>query len=215
MPVQLGLKILEQLTTTPYKLYRTTIYVSLAAQKLHQQTTYITKHKYSHYKSISTCEGHNFWPQPVQILITQLHRASKRPSTPQALYTGLLNTIPQHSSSLIYTHFTNIAIQKHSPNIILDTPPPEIHHSGNALPRADRVHLSELRCGHHTALATYRKRIDESVDEVCTHCSTDTYSLAHIMTHCSALTHIRAQHNLSSPLDLWHYLANCLLFLRG
>ena len=132
-------------------------------------------------------------------------------TTPQALYTGL-NTIPQHSSSHIHMHFTNLVIQKLGPNTILGTHPSEIHHSELALPRADRVHLNRLRCGHHTALATYQKRIDDSVDEVCTHC---THSLTHIMTLCPALTHIRAQHNISSPLDLWHSLANCLLFLRG
>ena len=135
-------------------------------------------------------------------------------TTPQALYTGL-NTIPQHSSSHIHTHFTNIAIQKLGPNTILGTPPPEIHYSEHALPRADRVHLSRLRCGHHTELATYRKRIDDSVDEVCRHCSTNTHSLTHIMTHCPALTYIRVQHNISSPLDQWHSPANRLLLFRG
>ena len=135
-------------------------------------------------------------------------------TTPPALYTGLLNTIPQHSSSShIHTHFTNIAIQKLGPNTILGTPPSEIHNSEHALPRADRVQPSRLHCGHHTALATYQKRIDDSV--VCTHCSTNTHSLTHIMTHCPVLTHIRTQHNISSPLDMWHSLANCLLFLRG
>ena len=44
-------------------------------------------------------------------------------TTPQALHTGLLNTIPQHSSLHIHTHFTNIAIQKLGPNTILGTPP--------------------------------------------------------------------------------------------
>ena len=38
-------------------------------------------------------------------------------------------------------------------------------------------------------------------------------SKVHIMTHCPASTHIRAQHNISSPLNLWHSPANCLLFL--
>ena len=125
-------------------------------------------------------------------------------TTPQALYTGFLNTIPHHSSSHIHTHFTNLAIQKLGPNTILGTPPPEIHHSELALPRADRVDLSRPRCGHHTALATYQKRIDDSVDEVCTDCSTGTHSLTPIMIHCPALTHISTQHNISSPLDLWH-----------
>ena len=136
-------------------------------------------------------------------------------TTPQALYTRLLNTIPQHSSSHIHTYFTNIAIQKLGPNTILGTPPTEIHHKELALPRVDWVHLSRLHCRHHTALSTYRKRIDDSVDEVCTHCSTNTHSLTHIITHCPTLIHIRAQHNISNPLDLQHSPANCLLFLRG
>ena len=136
-------------------------------------------------------------------------------TTPQALYAGLLNTIPQYSSSHIHMHFTNIAIQKLGPGTILDTPPLEIHHSEHALPRMDRVHLSRLCCGPHTALATYQMRIYDSIDEVCIHCSTSTHSLIHIMTHRPTLTHIRAQHNISSPQDLWHFLANCLLSSGG
>ena len=138
-------------------------------------------------------------------------------TTQQALYTGLINTIPQHSSSHVHSHFTNIAIEKLCPNTIFGTPwspPREKHRSEDALPCADRVHLSRLLCRHHTALATYRKRIDDSVDKVCIHCSTNTHSLTHIMTHCPTLTHIRAQHNINSPLDLCHSLINCLLFLR-
>ena len=130
-------------------------------------------------------------------------------------YTLDSSTSSPNTSSHIHTHFTNVAIQKLGPSTILGTPPPEIHNSELALPLSDRVHLSRLRCGHHTALATYRKRIDDSVDEVCTHCNTGTHSLTHIMTHCPALTHIRTQHNISSPLDLWHSPANCLLFFRG
>ena len=79
-------------------------------------------------------------------------------TNPQALYTGLLNTIPLHSSSHIHTHFTNMAIQKLGPNTILGTRPPEINHSERALPCADRVHHSRLRFGHHTAQATYQTK---------------------------------------------------------
>ena len=155
--------------------------------------------------------------QPVQIRTTHattcwrtnhLHVASK---LQHRHYTQDSSTpSPQHSSSHIHTHFTNIAIQKPGPNTKLGTPPPppKIHRSEHALPRADQVHLSRLCCGHHTALATYRRRIDDSIDEVSTRCSTNTHSLTHIMTHCPALTHIRAQHNISSPLDLWQSPAN-------
>ena len=142
----------------------------------------------------------------------QLHVASKLLHK----YYTLDSSTP--SPTLWFTH--PHALHKHShtktrSNTISGTLPPEIYHSELALPRADRVHLTRLRCGHHTALSTYRKRIDDSVDEVCTHCSTNTHSLTHIMIHCPALTHIRAQHNISSPLDLWHFPANCLFFLRG
>ena len=122
----------------------------------------------------------------------QLHVASK---LPQKHYKLDSSTPSPNTSSHIHTHFTSLAIQKLGPNTILGTPPPEIHHSELALPCADRVHLSRLRCRYHTAVATYRKRIDDSVDEGCTHCSTGTHSLTQIMTHCPVLTHIRTQHN--------------------
>ena len=85
----------------------------------------------------------------------------------------------------IYTHFTNIAIQKLDPNTILGTTPPEIHHSEHALPRADRVHLNRLRRGHHTEREWMITPV--SVDEVCLHCNTSTNCLTHIMTHCPAV----------------------------
>ena len=150
--------------------------------------------------------------QTVQILIThgttywrtnQLHVASK---LPYKHYTLVSSTPSTDTSSHMRTNNTSIAIQKLAPNTILDTPPTEIHQSEHTpLLRADRVHLCRLRCGHHTALATYQKRIYDSVDEVYIHCSTNT--------HCPALTHIRAQHNISSPIDLWHSPAKCLLLI--
>ena len=88
-PVLLEPQTLQQLITTPYKLNRTMLNESsLAAHKVHQQTTYITKYRYLHYKIISTCDEHNVWQQLVQILIThanlcchinQLHVSSKLP----------------------------------------------------------------------------------------------------------------------------------------
>ena len=131
-------------------------------------------------------------------------------TTPQALYTGLLNTIFTHPHALQkYSHTKT----RSEHNIRYSYT--EMHHSEHALPRADRVHLSWLRYGHYNELATYRKSIDDSVKKVCIHCSINTHSLTHIMTHCPAVTHIRAQHNISSPLDLWHASANSLLFLKG
>ena len=218
MPVQLGLQTLQSLTTTPYKLYRTMLYESsLAAHKPPTlRNTGLTLQDLINMRGTQFLAAASANPDhPCHYMLANQPTPRSMKTTPQALYTGLLNTFPQHSSSHIHTHFTNLAIQKLGPNTILGTPPPEIYHSELALPRADRVHLSRLRCEHHTVLATYRKRIDDSINDVCTHCSTGTHSLIHIMTHCPTLTHIRTQHNISSPLDLWHSPANCLLFLRG
>ena len=92
-------------------------------------------------------------------------------TTPQALHTGL-NTLAQTS-----TRTSQTAMQKLGPNTILGTPPPEIHHSELPLPCADRVYLGRLRWGHHTALDTYRKRIEwmiPSKKSAFTECITDT-----------------------------------------
>ena len=137
-------------------------------------------------------------------------------TTPQVLYTGLLNTIPEHSSNQfthphsLHKHRDTKSRSQHN----IRNSSPKTHQSEHALPRADRVHLGRLHCGHRTTPATYRKSLDDSVDEICTYCSTNTHSLTHIMTHCPALTHIMTQYNISSPLDLWHSPANCLFFLK-
>ena len=153
-----------------------------------------------------------------------MHRSKDESATPKQhmlsklphnLYTLDSSRKSPNTNSHIHTHFTNISIQKLGSNTILGTPPPEIRHSEHSLPRADRVHLSRLRCGHHTALATYRKRINDIVNEVCTHCHTSTHSPTQIMTHCPTLTHIEAQHYISSSLYLWRSTVNCLLFPQG
>ena len=175
------------------------------------------KHWYSHYKIISTCEGYSFKPQPMQILTTRatkcwhINQLHEHQNYATSTIHWASQQIPQHSSSHINMHFSNIALQKLGLNTIFGTPPLEIHHIE---PRGDRVHLSRLRCEHHTALATYRKRIVGSVGEVCINSNTSPQSLTHIKSHCPTLKYIRAQHNIRSPLDLWHFSANSLFFHR-
>ena len=79
-----------------------------------------------HYKIISTCvaaathvaaASANLYHPCHHILANQPTTRSIK-TRPHALNTGLLNTISQHSSSHIHTHFTNIAIQKLCPNTI-------------------------------------------------------------------------------------------------
>ena len=175
--VLLGPQTFQQIITTPYKLYRTTLYVSsLAAHKhaptnhLHYDTQVLTLQDHINMRGTQFLAAANANPDhPCHYMLAHQPTPSSIKTTPQALYTGLLNTLPQHSNSYIHTHFTSIVIQKLGPNTILGTPHPKIHHSEHALPCVDRVHLSRL--------ATYRKRIDETVDEVSIHCNISTHRL--------------------------------------
>ena len=192
---------------------------SLAAHKPHQQTTYTTKHRFIHtyimrsYQhvrdSISSCRQCQLRSQMPVHAGTPTNSMQHQDYHTKALYTGLLSTLP-NTNSHFHTNFTNIAIQKLSPNTILATPPSDIHQPKLTLPREDRVHLSRLRCGHHLAQAKYHKRIDDSVDNACIYCHTTTHNLTHIITLCPALTHIRAQHNITvhQPYGI-HWLTVC------
>ena len=135
--------------------------LSLAAHKLHQQTAYTTKQKIFIFQDHINMRETQFLAagsanpdNPCHYMLAHQPTPRSIKTTIQALYTGLLNTIRQHSSSHIHTHFTKIALQKLGPNTILGTPPTEIHHAEPALLRADQVHPSRLCCGHHTALVT-------------------------------------------------------------
>ena len=140
----------------------------------------------------------------------QLHVASK---LLHKHYTLESSTPSQHSSSHIHTHFTNIAIQTSQHNIRYSSPRNTSLRTCTTMCGPSTPQQASMRASHYAGKLP--KIIDDCVDEVCIHCSSNTHSLTHIMTQRPALTHIRAQHNISSPLDLCHTLANFLLFRSG
>ena len=137
--------------------------------------------------TISSCSQCIPWPI-IPLMLAHQPTPHSIETTPQALYTELLSAIP---NTLIHisTHFTNIAIQKFSPNTILGAHPWNTPLKTHTIPSLDWVHLSRFYFKHHLALATYHKRIDDSIDEVCIHCNSITHSLSHIMTQSCTHTH--------------------------
>ena len=194
-PVGLGLQILQQPTTTPFKLYRTFYESLLAAHKLHQQTIHTTKHKYSHYE-ITTCEVHNLQPQPVQILITHVttcwHTTN---SKHQDCSTSTIHWTPH---CIEFTH--PLSLRQHS------HPKTRLKHDIRqySIPRNTplRTHTTtwkqsapqQTSLRPSPSLAVRGNRIHDSIYEVCIHCNITTHRRTHIMTHCPALTHIGTQH---------------------
>ena len=81
----------------------------------------------------------------------------------------------------------------HAPsNSILGSPPPPINPVEASLPRADRVHLSRLRCGHHPAILTYEARLRPDTDPACRWCQGPPESVPHLF-HSSRSAHTASQ----------------------
>ena len=117
----------------------------------------------------------------------------------------------------IHTYFSSRAIQHLGQNTVLQATPPEIHSSEKTLDRADRVHLTRLRSGHHPALLSYRKRLelDGITDDTCPNCRLGTHNITHIMEHCTAHTTLRHRHNINSVRDLWDNPIRAVAYLRS
>ena len=114
----------------------------------------------------------------------------------------------------IHTQMTQRAIQKLKNNTQLNAQPPEIHPSASSLSREDQVLLAMLRCGHHPALRSYQKRLDDSVQDACPDCNTTPHTIKHIMEDCNAHHTLRQQHNIHSMRDLWESPVKSVAFLR-
>ena len=57
--------------------------------------------------------------------------------------------------------------------------------------RSDQVLLGQFRAGHHWALESYHKLVDENHDTTCEECGWHLHDLEHWLCHCPATTHIR------------------------
>ena len=140
-------------------------------------------------------------------------------TTPAKHYSDLLNSLPPTPPlttlrSHIHTTFTRQALLSAPNNSILTYRPPPIADEERDLPRADRVHLSRLRCGHHPLLPTYAHRIGISDSDRCELCLTESGSVTHMLLHCPTIQQHRATHNINTLEDLWHRPLASTLFLH-
>ena len=103
---------------------------------------------------------------PLQYMAEHQGTARNIKKTPSREYTRKLTTLPPCPPRTgikkhIHTHLTREYIGNLENNRLLGARPPDIHPSETSLPRVDRVHLARLRCGHHPALLSYRKILDD------------------------------------------------------
>ena len=147
----------------------------------------------------------------------QTHRNIR--NTPAAHFGSLYNSIPQPTDNTsmhkqIHTHFTALALADHRANTVLQSHPPEVDVEELGLPRGDRVHLSRLRCGHHTNLQSYQHRLGNTPSDLCLRCRGAPDTVEHVMASCPAIAPGRFNHNITSVLDLWERPRCSINFLR-
>ncbi|XP_076042756.1 uncharacterized protein LOC143026373 [Oratosquilla oratoria] len=133
-------------------------------------------------------------------------------------YAQILSSLPPQppNTSLrkhIHNHITHRSINTLKDNTLLHARPPDIHPSESSLPRKDRVHLARLRCGHHPALLSYQKRLDDRAVNSCPGCNASPHTIQHIMEDCIIHNHARKQHNIHSIKDLWENPVSAVAFL--
>ena len=131
-----------------------------------------------------------FQRQPLHYLRSAPARR-KRARPPRTTVAKLyLPPIPDDTSlrTHIHTVYTSRTLDIYPVNSILGTLPHHINTQAEShLPREDRVHLSRLRCGHHTDIPAYMDRIGQAPNPDCPHCNSAESTIEHILLHCPAL----------------------------
>ena len=141
-------------------------------------------------------------------------------NTPATHYRTLWSHIPplppsRVEKSWIHEHFVTKTLDSALPNSVLGEAPPSINPDECSLPRAERVHLARLRCGHHPGLLSYENRLRPASDPTCRWCSGPPETTAHLFTDCTALATHRAAAGIVGPVDLWERPAASVDFLRA
>ena len=139
--------------------------------------------------------------------------------TPASHYTSLLGSLPPTPTDTslhthIHTEFTRRALASYSPNSLLGTRPPPVADEERQLPRADRVTLARLRCGHHPALPSYMHRIGRADSDSCVRCHADVGDTQHVLLHCPTLDTHRTRHHIHSLEHLWTRPVAVMQFLH-
>ena len=141
-------------------------------------------------------------------------------TTPAQFYQESLDSLPPLPNNVslhthIHTTFTQRTLDTFPPNTLLGAPPPITNTAREQhLPREDRVHLSRLRCGHHTSIPTYMHRIGLAPDPTCTHCNNAEGTVEHVLLHCPALQIHRDRHHIQALEHLWERPEEIVGFLR-
>jgi hypothetical protein len=141
-------------------------------------------------------------------------------NTPCNYYLTILNSLPPPTDPAnfikhIHTHLTRNALSNLPINNIIDDTPPDISHTEQQLNRADRVHLSRLRCGHHPSLHSYKHRLDSTHSDLCPQCRTLPHTVKHLLLECPELAAARLRAGITSIAQLWSEPARVAAFLRG
>ena len=141
-------------------------------------------------------------------------------STPASHYGSLRTLIPppperRTELSWIHQYFVTRSLDGAPSNSLLGDSPPSISSDETMLPRADRVHLARLRCGHHPALLSYECRLRPETDPTCRWCGVTPESLSHLMQECRHLEAERTAVGITHTRDLWNIPSLSLDFLRA
>mgnify|MGYP000498274895 CR=1 FL=1 len=141
-------------------------------------------------------------------------------TTPAAYLKDCLESVPPCPRDIsvarhIHNTYASRAIEERGANTILGFPPPQVDPSEEQLPRAERVNLCRLRCGHHAGLRSYRFRIGLEPDDLCLRCLGAPDTVVHVVEDCPALTPEREAAGVTSCLDLWDKPVEAAEFLRA
>jgi hypothetical protein len=140
-------------------------------------------------------------------------------TTPATHYRNLTNHLPPTPDGLsfrrhVHTVFTQRGVDSLEANSLLHARPPELNPEERTLSRADRVHLTRFRCGHHPAIPAYRHRIGLEATDTCTWCGLAPGSTRHLLEHCAQLQQHRDRHNITTLEHLWTRPVSVGNFLR-
>ena len=141
-------------------------------------------------------------------------------NTPAEHFHSLYRSLPPCPEGLserahIHREFTGRSLDVAPPNSLLGSRPPPVNPRKNSLPRADRVHLSRLRCGHHTSLPHYMHRIGLAPSPDCSLCGGAEGTVEHVLLHCPTIQQHRDTYHIHSLEHLWTHPEESLRFLRA
>ena len=187
---------------------------------LHAETLVLPIRDHLDMRGAQTIESAKCPDHPLhQIHLPPTGRRRQIHTTPGHYYGALCASIPpppprRSPGSWLHQHFVLRSLESAPPNSLLHEVPPTISTDERSLPRADRVHLSRLRCGHHPSLLSYECRVRPDTDPACRWCGSVPEDLPHLLLTCSALEDPRNRWGITSLRDLWERPAASLAFLR-